>query len=211
MIQIAFRSHLESKLNTCLIFLPFCLIDSLSPRFAQISLDEPHLGHHNSHGGPSNGRSAHRVTGNRQTLSDISDVLSMDATMTSSPSSTSVPVAIPGVKHLSRSSHHSSDGGHVLLRKDKNNHTHVSPNNAIGSPSGSGVTSGQTSDNTIERMRYLENKIAEMEEVYCCGICLERVRNVVFLCGHGACVNCAQSLRICHMCRQVITRKINIY
>lgn len=133
--------------------------------------------------------------------------------MTHSPSSTSVPLAIPGMKHSRTSHHSSSEGGHVLIRKDKNNRSLLSSSNpVVGSPSGSGggggVTSGQNVD---ERVKYLESKIAEMEEVYCCGICLERVRNVVFLCGHGACVNCAQSLRTCHMCRQVITRKINIY
>ena len=186
------------------------LIDSLSPRFAQISLDEPHLVHQNTHGGASSGRIFHSTSGgNRHTLPDLSDVVAYEASMIHSPSSTSVPLAIPAMKH-SRTSHHSSSegGGHVLVRKDKNNRSLLSSSNPAGSSGVSGVTSGQNAD---ERVKYLESKIAEMEEVYCCGICLERVRNVVFLCGHGACVNCAQSLRTCHMCRQVITRKINIY
>jgi hypothetical protein len=65
--------------------------------------------------------------------------------------------------------------------------------------------------NTVERLRYLESKIMEIEEANSCGICMERVRNVVFLCGHGACCNCAQTLKTCHMCRKTITKKINIY
>ncbi|XP_037088726.1 LOW QUALITY PROTEIN: E3 ubiquitin-protein ligase MIB2-like [Pollicipes pollicipes] len=36
-------------------------------------------------------------------------------------------------------------------------------------------------------------------------------RNVVFLCGHGACAVCAHALQNCHMCRKAITQKINIY
>ncbi|RWS07269.1 E3 ubiquitin-protein ligase MIB2-like protein, partial [Dinothrombium tinctorium] len=62
-----------------------------------------------------------------------------------------------------------------------------------------------------DRLRYLESKIAEIEEANSCGICMERIKNVVFLCGHGACVNCAQTLKTCHMCRKTITKKINCY
>lgn len=64
---------------------------------------------------------------------------------------------------------------------------------------------------SAERLRYLESKIAEIEEAHCCSICMERRRNVAFLCGHGACDKCSHTLRICHMCRKTITKKINLY
>ncbi|XP_075213933.1 E3 ubiquitin-protein ligase mind bomb 2 [Lycorma delicatula] len=64
---------------------------------------------------------------------------------------------------------------------------------------------------SAERLRYLESKIAEIEEAHCCSICMERKRNVAFLCGHGACDKCSHTLRICHMCRKTITKKINLY
>lgn len=64
---------------------------------------------------------------------------------------------------------------------------------------------------SAERMRYLECKIAEIEETHGCSICMERRRNVVFLCGHGACSKCADTLKTCHMCRKTITKKIPIY
>nr|XP_027212420.1 E3 ubiquitin-protein ligase MIB2-like isoform X1 [Penaeus vannamei] len=64
---------------------------------------------------------------------------------------------------------------------------------------------------SAERLRYLETKIAEIEEAHCCSICLERRRSVAFLCGHGACVICAQTLKTCHMCRKPISKKINLY
>ncbi|XP_023022675.2 E3 ubiquitin-protein ligase mind bomb 2 isoform X1 [Leptinotarsa decemlineata] len=64
---------------------------------------------------------------------------------------------------------------------------------------------------SAERMRYLECKIAEIEESHACGICMERKRNVVFLCGHSTCSRCADTLKICHMCRKTITKKIPIY
>lgn len=64
---------------------------------------------------------------------------------------------------------------------------------------------------SAERMRYLECKIAEIEESHACSICMERKKNVVFLCGHGTCSKCADTLKTCHMCRKTITKKIPIY
>lgn len=64
---------------------------------------------------------------------------------------------------------------------------------------------------SADRLRYLESKILEIEETHCCSICMERRRNVAFLCGHGACSKCAETLKICHMCRKTISKKINLY
>ncbi|XP_017770647.1 PREDICTED: E3 ubiquitin-protein ligase MIB2 [Nicrophorus vespilloides] len=64
---------------------------------------------------------------------------------------------------------------------------------------------------SAERLRYLETKVAEFEELQACSICMERRRNVVFLCGHGTCSRCADTLKICHMCRKTISKKIPVY
>ncbi|XP_022251627.1 E3 ubiquitin-protein ligase MIB2-like [Limulus polyphemus] len=76
---------------------------------------------------------------------------------------------------------------------------------------GGRVISSKARQASVERLRYLETKIQEIEEAHCCSICMERRRNVAFLCGHGACVKCAQTLKTCHMCRKPITKKINLY
>ena len=73
------------------------------------------------------------------------------------------------------------------------------------------IVSTKSRQPSVERLRYLEKKIVEIEEANCCSICMERRRNVAFLCGHGACVVCAQTLKTCHMCRKPITKKINLY
>ncbi|XP_037808555.1 E3 ubiquitin-protein ligase MIB2 [Lucilia sericata] len=64
---------------------------------------------------------------------------------------------------------------------------------------------------SADRLRYLENKIQEYEESHYCSICMERSRDVAFLCGHGSCSRCAETLRTCHMCRKTILKKINLY
>lgn len=63
----------------------------------------------------------------------------------------------------------------------------------------------------LDRLRYLESKIMEFEETRSCSICMERERNVAFLCGHGCCSRCAETLKTCHMCREKIVKKINLY
>lgn len=66
-------------------------------------------------------------------------------------------------------------------------------------------------DKELDRLRYLETRVAVLEEATICNVCLERRREVVFLCGHGTCAHCAAPLKTCHMCRQVITKKIQLY
>lgn len=57
----------------------------------------------------------------------------------------------------------------------------------------------------------LESKLREMEEAHSCGICMERPRNIIFMCGHGACDTCARALQDCHICRRTITNRITLY
>ncbi|KAL4220948.1 E3 ubiquitin-protein ligase mib2 [Mactra antiquata] len=57
----------------------------------------------------------------------------------------------------------------------------------------------------------LLNRLNEMEENMMCSICMERKRDMAFLCGHTVCSTCGEELRICHMCRKPITKKINLY
>lgn len=90
-------------------------------------------------------------------------------------------------------------------------HSVIQTKRRVG-PAGALAADGtQEGPASADRLRQLESKIAEIEEVHGCSICLERRRNVVFLCGHGACAVCAHSLQNCHMCRKPITQKINVY
>ena len=61
------------------------------------------------------------------------------------------------------------------------------------------------------RERDLEERLLGYEEQYTCTICMERPKTIVFLCGHGACAVCVETLRSCHMCRVPILQKINLY
>ncbi len=65
--------------------------------------------------------------------------------------------------------------------------------------------------NRAKALRDLEAKVRDLEECSLCLICMERRRNVAFLCGHQACSQCGESLAFCHMCREPVGRKIYLY
>ena len=56
----------------------------------------------------------------------------------------------------------------------------------------------------------IENPLTD-EDITLCTICMERKKDTAFMCGHMVCRVCGESLRNCHMCRKIITKKIPIY
>jgi len=73
------------------------------------------------------------------------------------------------------------------------------------------TTSPSGGESISKVLRDLESKVQELEDGQSCSICMERARNVAFLCGHTACSDCAQPLKTCHICRKPISKKINLY
>lgn len=61
------------------------------------------------------------------------------------------------------------------------------------------------------KLQSLEEKVQNFEQHYQCAICMERKKTIAFLCGHGTCGECVETLKCCHMCRGPIDQKINLY
>lgn len=64
---------------------------------------------------------------------------------------------------------------------------------------------------TLHSLLSLQAHVREIEDANMCAICLEKPRNMAFLCGHGTCVDCATSLEVCPMCRKPILKKIVLF
>lgn len=64
---------------------------------------------------------------------------------------------------------------------------------------------------TLHSLLSLQAHVREIEDANMCAICLEKRRNVAFLCGHGTCKDCASSLEVCPMCRKPISQKIKLF
>ncbi|KAL9971010.1 hypothetical protein ACROYT_G023486 [Oculina patagonica] len=64
---------------------------------------------------------------------------------------------------------------------------------------------------TLHSLLSLQAHVREIEDANMCAICLEKARNVAFMCGHGTCDACATSLEVCPMCRKPIEKKITLF
>lgn len=152
-------------------------------------------------------RLGHLLTESQQDVQNQAIISSLPGSSSSSLPPTNNPDVLISVTEPATQSKEKS-----RVSNGKKSDLKKNPSAIVGSPSASSkIPAGLEGADPIERLKYLESKIQEIEETYSCGICMERSRNVVFLCGHGACVVCAQTLYTCHMCREPIARKINIY
>ncbi|CAF3028444.1 unnamed protein product [Rotaria sp. Silwood2] len=57
----------------------------------------------------------------------------------------------------------------------------------------------------------LQQQLQEIREQVHCPICMDRLKNMVFLCGHGVCQNCGDRVQECPICRKPIEKSIILY
>jgi hypothetical protein len=80
------------------------------------------------------------------------------------------------------------------------------------------IEHNSSSVNHIEQVPHLisstpvtKQEIEELEDKQSCPICMDRLCDVAFGCGHLACSQCAQPLNTCHICRLQIHQKIQLF
>ena len=57
----------------------------------------------------------------------------------------------------------------------------------------------------------LQQQLQDIKEQTMCPVCMDKQKNMVFLCGHGTCQMCGDQMNECPICRKVIQKKILIY
>ena len=57
----------------------------------------------------------------------------------------------------------------------------------------------------------LQQQLQEIREQVHCPICMDRLKNMVFLCGHGVCQSCGDRVQECPICRKQIEKSIILY
>jgi len=57
----------------------------------------------------------------------------------------------------------------------------------------------------------LKQQLEDMKEASLCPVCLDRSKNMIFLCGHGACQMCGDRLQECPICRKVVEKRILLF
>merc|ERR1711974_326820 len=65
-----------------------------------------------------------------------------------------------------------------------------------------------TSNSDVQR---LQEQLNDIKEQTMCPVCLDRLKNMIFLCCHGTCQMCGDRMSECPICRKVVERRILLY
>lgn len=57
----------------------------------------------------------------------------------------------------------------------------------------------------------LQQQLQDIKEKTICPICLDRLKNMIFLCGHGMCQMCGDRITVCPICRKQVEKRILLY
>ena len=57
----------------------------------------------------------------------------------------------------------------------------------------------------------LKRQLEDIKEQTMCPVCLDRLKNMIFLCGHGTCQKCGDRINECPICRKDIQKRIVLY
>jgi len=71
--------------------------------------------------------------------------------------------------------------------------------------------SGEIMNNEARDMVKLKQELADIKEQTLCPVCLDRLKNMIFLCGHGTCQMCGDRVSECPICRKTVERRIQLY
>ncbi|CAL1265913.1 unnamed protein product [Larinioides sclopetarius] len=54
----------------------------------------------------------------------------------------------------------------------------------------------------------LQDQLQDIKEQTMCPVCLDRLKNMIFLCGHGTCQMCGDRMSECPICRKAVEKRI---
>ncbi|KAJ4926265.1 hypothetical protein JOQ06_008446 [Pogonophryne albipinna] len=57
----------------------------------------------------------------------------------------------------------------------------------------------------------LQQQLQDIKKQTMCPVCLDRLKNMIFMCGHGTCQLCGDRMSECPICRKAIERRILLY
>ncbi|KFM59314.1 E3 ubiquitin-protein ligase MIB1, partial [Stegodyphus mimosarum] len=66
-------------------------------------------------------------------------------------------------------------------------------------------------DNSHNDIQKLQQQLQDIKEQTMCPVCLDRLKNMIFLCGHGTCQMCGDRMSECPICRKGVEKRILLY
>ncbi|KAL9702341.1 hypothetical protein quinque_005859 [Culex quinquefasciatus] len=65
--------------------------------------------------------------------------------------------------------------------------------------------------NLVDDVQKLQQQLQDIKEQTMCPVCFDRIRNMVFLCGHGTCQMCGDQIDGCPICRKTVEKRIILF
>lgn len=65
--------------------------------------------------------------------------------------------------------------------------------------------------NIFDDMQKLQQQLQDIKEQTMCPVCFDRIKNMVFLCGHGVCQYCGDQIEGCPICRKTVEKRILLF
>ncbi|XP_073842665.1 E3 ubiquitin-protein ligase mind bomb 1 isoform X2 [Musca autumnalis] len=66
-------------------------------------------------------------------------------------------------------------------------------------------------NNSQDDVQKLRQQLQDIKEQTMCPVCFDRMKNMVFLCGHGTCQNCGDQIDGCPICRKTVEKRILLF
>jgi len=94
----------------------------------------------------------------------------------------------------------------------------VAPNNAAAAaaiantnPSVNVLNTSTTRDSGHGDIVKLQQQLQDIREQTMCPVCMDRLKNMIFLCGHGTCQLCGDRVQECPICRKTVEKRVLLY
>ncbi|XP_013418712.1 E3 ubiquitin-protein ligase MIB1-like isoform X2 [Lingula anatina] len=65
--------------------------------------------------------------------------------------------------------------------------------------------------NNVHDVQKLQQQLQDIKDQTCCPVCMDRLKNMIFLCGHGTCQLCGDRMSECPICRKGVEKRILLY
>lgn len=86
----------------------------------------------------------------------------------------------------------------------------LAPSNNTGAGEALLMNNGSR-DTSHSDIQKLQQQLQDIKEQTMCPVCLDRLKNMIFLCGHGTCQMCGDRMSECPICRKAVDKRILLY
>ncbi|XP_055906296.1 E3 ubiquitin-protein ligase mind-bomb isoform X1 [Eupeodes corollae] len=106
----------------------------------------------------------------------------------------------------------------VIVGVNKSGHE-IAMNNTVQAVS-TPIANNQISNNVsspninnfqMDDVQKLKQQLQDIKEQTMCPVCFDRIKNMVFLCGHGTCQMCGDQIDGCPICRKTVEKRILLF